>query len=190
MRPDQLSTLSKPPQPATDRVRSAPPTVTRSADRPRRRPSPRSPPRSPTTSSWRRSNTPRLAAARACRRTPDTPPAAAATTDPHPGSASTRSRACPHGPNTARHDGHDNAPATRSLSTRACSAHTINMGATPGIQESPPPTPPSWREGSRAFRNAPSLRSPVVRGWLDVKVWWWFGSGSGGGRRRVWVGCC
>ena len=127
MRPDQLSPLSEPPQPATHRVRDAPPTAPRSADTPPRRPSPRSPPRSP-------------------------PPRPAGATTPASGSStcvpaqprhrarrgrnnrsptrqrSTRSRACPHGPNTPRHDGHPNSPPTSSASTSATSAHTINIG--------------------------------------------------------------
>ena len=127
MRPDPLSPLGEPPQPATHRVRRAPPTAQRSADTPRRRPSPRSPRRSPPPRPAG-ATTPHPAAARACPRTPDTAPAAAATTDPPTEQRSTRSRACPHGPNTPRHDGHPSSPPTSSASTSASSAHTINIG--------------------------------------------------------------
>ncbi len=69
----------------------------------------------------------------------------------------TRARAYPHGPNNPRHDGHANNPPTSSDSTRAFSAHTINMGATSGIKRALPTQRSSWREGSRAFTNARSL---------------------------------
>jgi len=67
----------------------------------------------------------------------------------------TRARACPHGPSNPRprHDEHANNPPTSSASTRASSAHTINMGATSGIKRALPERQ-APREGSRAFRNA------------------------------------
>ena len=71
-----------------------------------------------------------------------------------------RSRACPHGPNASRHDGHANSPPTSSASTSATSAHTINMVPPPASKRALPTQRPSWREDSRAFKNARSLPTP------------------------------
>ena len=52
----------------------------------------------------------------------------------------TRSRACPHGPNTSRHDGHASSPSASSASTLASSAHTINIGVPPPASKRALPT--------------------------------------------------
>jgi hypothetical protein len=105
--------------------------------------------------------TPRPPAARACPRTPDTAPAAAAATDPPTSSATPAPGRDPTGPappdttdpTTPRPQAHSRpAPARRLRST---------SGATSGIQKSPPDANHhSWREGSRASTNARSLPSP------------------------------
>ena len=89
------------------------------------------------TSSWRRNNTtsgnstcvpkqPRYRARRGTsNRSPDR-------------QRNTRPRRCPHGPNTPRHDGHPSSPPNNSTSTRASSAHTINIGCHLRHPESPP----------------------------------------------------
>ena len=73
---------------------------------------------------------------------------------------STRSRPCPHGPNTPRHNGHPRSPPTSSASTRACSAPTINIGCHLRHPREPSRRRSIRREGSRAFRNARSLPTP------------------------------
>ena len=50
-----------------------------------------------------------------------------------------RPGACPHGPNASRHDGHANSSPTKfSLHHRHLGAYHQHLGATSGIQESPP----------------------------------------------------
>jgi hypothetical protein len=73
---------------------------------------------------------------------------------------STRSRPCLHGSNAARHYGHPRRPPTNSAWTSACSVHTINMGATSGIQRALLTHRQERREGSRASTNARSLPPP------------------------------
>jgi hypothetical protein len=73
---------------------------------------------------------------------------------------STRSRPCLQGSNAPRHDGHPRRPPTNSASTSGCSVHTINMGATSGIQRALLTHRQERREGSRASTNARSLPPP------------------------------
>ena len=73
----------------------------------------------------------------------------------------TRCRAYPQGPSTPRHDGQPNSPPTNSASTNATSAHTINMGATSGIQESPPDATTKLAGGLSRVQNRAKPANPV-----------------------------
>ncbi len=54
------------------------------------------------------------------------------------------------------------SPPTNPTSTRACSTHTINTGATSGIKRALPTHHQARREGSRTFRNAPKPDNPAT----------------------------
>ena len=75
---------------------------------------------------------------------------------------STRSLACPHGPNTSRHDGHANSPPTNSASTNATSAHTINIGVPPPASKRALPTTINQTGGLSRVQNTRSLPNPAT----------------------------
>ena len=75
---------------------------------------------------------------------------------------STRARACPHGLNLPRHDGHPRTPPANSSSTRTRSAHTISMGATSGIQESPPDDHQADGRALAFYERANSATQPPI----------------------------
>ncbi len=79
-----------------------------------------------------------------------------------PRQRSTRSLACPHGPNTPRHDGHPNSPPTSSASTNATSAHTINIGVPPPASKRALPTTTKQTGGLSRVQNARSLPNPLT----------------------------